>query len=295
MGSTSLVHQTPGDPHDPNSGEPTIMAFRRPTDRPAPAASVKAQTGKPQTGKTQNAKSPAGNDPLPVLLRLPDLSRDQSVPSGEAAPESTRRPWFGIAMWCATGGLAVVAAVLIFTGRPEPTAPADEALPWQAGSAMTANANHAPTVGDGGANSYPPFVHPVDRAAVVHPADPGSPQAADGSSDAPTGPFPWRERGTSQQPVGAVPFPNDNAPAEAYPTGGLAPSLSPGDTIPGGPGPSGLRQPAAGPGGPAGFGDPSLPEAPPPDQSKLQTGLRSATHRTPLAACGWTEGFAILT
>ena len=239
-------------------------------------------------------------DPLPVVLKLPDLTRGQNDPP-PVTPVGSTRPWIGIAMWCATGALAVLAAVLIFTGRPESAPPVDEAPAWQPGPPQTAATNHSPAAGtDGGAALS---AQPTDGAAPTPGASPQ--QATDGTNATPSGPFPWRDREHSGQPADPAAAGNDAAAGNVPPTGGLPPSNTPGNTIPGNAFPSDATPGGTGPARRiprarvrrAGcVNQPSLPadrpvlaireapEAPPPDQSKLQTGLRTAVR--PNAAGG---------
>jgi hypothetical protein len=256
MGSSSLVQQTPGDPSEPNSGEPTIMAFRRPADRPASGGNAKAPA---------HSQSFGAADALPVVLRLPDLARGPSA-APPVAPVGSKRPWIGIAMWCATGALAVVAVVLIFTGKPESPPPADEAPQWRTGSAATGGADHSPRAGDAGGAMRSD--RPVEANAGSPAVDATHRQAADGSS-------------ATQPPATA------HLPSDATPTGGRPPSFAPGNTFPGGPNPGnaapgssvpadGQRRPTGDSSAPTGLSDPWPPEGPATDQSKLQTEVRSA-------------------
>jgi hypothetical protein len=275
MGSSSLAQPTPGDPHEPSSGEPTIMAFRRPADRPPSGGNAKARPA--------GSLSLGGSDALPVVLRLPELDRRHDVPP-KVTPVGSTRPWIGIAMWCATGALAVVAAVLILTGKPESPSPADEAPQWQTGSAASGGSDHSAGVGN-------------DRVAPLPgqrlDGTPGSPaieasgrQAPDRSNGLQPDRPAWRSPGPSGQPSAVAPLTSEVAPA-----GGFPPAVAPRDMLPGGsnsgstaPGSappdsnlpaSGPRQPMANPGAPAGLSDPW-----PPDQSKLQSDVRSALRPT---------------
>ena len=279
MGSSSLVQPTPGDPREPDSGEPTIMAFRRPADRPQSSGGSKAQSGKPL--------SFAAADALPVVLRLPVITRGQSAPP-PAAPVGAARPWIGIAMWCATGALAVVAAVLICTGKPDQPTPNDEAPQWRADSPDTGGASHVKGVGAAAtpSNSDPPATGPTGAPA----AGATGPLAAEGSNAAQSSTFPWRGGELSRQSAADGSAPSDGTPRGAAPPSDLPPSMAPGGTIPGDNAPGsaapgsilpgntppagGLGQPTVSPSGPpTGLSDPW----PPPDQSKLQTnGPRTA-------------------
>jgi hypothetical protein len=256
MGSSSLVQQTPGDPSEPNSGEPTIMAFRRPADRPASGGNVKTPA---------HSQSFGAADAPPVVLRLPDLARGPSAPP-HVAPAGSTRPWIGIAMWCATGVLAVVAVVLIFTGKPESPPPADEASQRRAGSAATGGTDHSPSAGDAGGAMRSD--RPVEATAGAPAVDATHRWAADGSS--------------ATQPPATAPLPSDATSTEGRP-----PSIAPGNTFPGGPipgntvpgssvPPGGQRGPMGDSSAPTGLSDPWPPEGPATDQSKLQTEVRSA-------------------
>lgn len=288
MGSSSLVHQTPDDPHEPTAGEPTIMAFRRPADRPASGGGTKSPSARSQPF--------AAADALPVVLRLPDLAGSQSVPP-PVAPSGSPRPWIGIAMWCATGALAVVAVVLIFTGKPENLPPADEAPRWQPGASESDRAEYSPSVGNAGQGFDPS--QPADGVALAPAVGVTAPPATDDSSSFQSG----TSTGQSGEPADPAPFPNDVFPNDAVPTGappsyGLPPAMAPGDTLPGGTAPGGgtgpgraapagpgggLLQPMVNPNGAAGYGDGNAGAsvAPPPDQSKVQTTLRTARQSTP--------------
>jgi hypothetical protein len=219
-------------------------------------------------------------------------------------------------MWCATGILAIVAVVLIFTGKPETSPATDEAPQWQPAFTETAGTN-PPAVASAMKGTVL-IGQPAESPGAMPPVDAASPAATNGPPSGPTGPFPWREQGTAGQtavpggylndagsgtvprtgaPGGelpptnqlADPFPTDIIPGTA-PAGGNFPNGNvPAGVVPGAASPSGapangappaeadarnFYQPGMGPSGPAGFGDPN---GPPPDQSKLQTGLRTAT------------------
>jgi hypothetical protein len=271
MGSSSLVQQTPGDPGEPTSGEPTIMAFRRPADRPGSVG------GKSQSGNAQSFGDP---DALPIVLRLPDLSREVSEPPTVAAVGTTR-PWIGIVMWCATGALAVVAAVLIFTGKPESPPAADEAPQWRSDSAATGGPQNARGAGDAGAVFD--SGRPMDGAAGTPAANTSSSQMVNGSGRASQGFFPGREHVPSGEPSAAANFSSDPAPLGSPPSavpGAMIPAgSSPGNTAPGSSlPPSGQRQPPTNESSPpTGLDGEWPPAARLPDESKLQTnGPRSA-------------------
>ena len=178
MGSSSLVQPTPGDPRDSAGGEPTIMAFRRPD--PPTSGSSTSQPAKPRSFATADA--------LPVVLRLPDLSRAQSTPSPEQ-PVGSTRPWIGIAMWCATGVLAIVAAILILTGRPDSTPPTDQAPQWQPGSAAASSTERASGADSAGGAVFPGRA--MDGSAGPPAVDAASRRAADGSSVSQPGSSNW--------------------------------------------------------------------------------------------------------
>jgi hypothetical protein len=214
---------------------------------------------------------------VPVLLRLPDLGREASAQLPTAAAGSTR-PWVGIAMWCATGVLAVLAAVLIFTGKPESAPPSDEAPQWKSerGGAGT---DRTSINGTAGGASLP--AQAVEGNAGAPAFDASGRRSADQSSVDQAGSPSWPARGPVAEPAAASPR-QDFAPA-----GSLPPSIGPGGVSAGGPmrgnaaeGNSlpagGPREPTANPSQPTGLSDPWPPEGQPPDQSKLQTGLRTA-------------------
>ena len=259
MGSSSAVPQTPGDPRDPIGGEPTIMAFERPANRPATGGNARSTP----------AHSFGGADAVPIVLRLPALTRGQQTPPPAPTVGQTR-PWIGIAMWCATGALAIVAAVLIFTGKQESTSTVEEAPQWQTGPVVSDSANPS---GDG-ANGRWGSGQPVDGSAVDGAA---AREATGRSSSSQTGPFPWREHVPTEQPAQAEAAPNGAAPANTYPAGASRPPFAPGTD----PGAAGGLGPTTDPGGPAGLGDPEASNGEPSDQSKLQSNVRTATRPNP--------------
>jgi hypothetical protein len=278
MGSLPLAQQTPGDPPEPTGGEPTIMAFRRPADRP-----VSGQAARSQTAVSPSSVAP---DALPIVLKLPDLTRGQILPL-PVTPIASTRSWIGIAMWCVTGVLAVVAAVLIFTGKPESAVlPVDEAPAWRTDATEAAVTNHSPSVGNAGRGF--PSAQSVGGAAAASPVDRASPQGAEGWSATPTndgartGASPAGGPPPASAPRGTDGFPGDAFPRESIP-GATAPGgTGSGGTGAGGPGAGGAGPvggpypPPVAPNGSAGFGDSEAQNAPP-DQSKHQTSLRTAT------------------
>ena len=91
----------------------------------------------------------------------PRIDPGQQTPPPAPTVGQTR-PWIGIAMWCATGALAIVAAVLIFTGKQESTSTVEEAPQWQTGPVVSDSANPS---GDG-ANGRWGSGQPVDGTAL---------------------------------------------------------------------------------------------------------------------------------
>ena len=199
----SIVQPTPPDPHG-QAGEPTIMAFRRPPDRPASVGGFRML-------------APADPDALPIVLKLPNLAEQQAVASpspvsknsytaGQSAAAATSivspaepvarqvaiasepeesphdasppsastapvRNWFGMALWAASGVLAVVTVVLILVGKPNSSPTSDEAPPWQ------------PTSTPGGNGGYPSQF----RATGSDAAGYGQPGAAVPVAEGPDG------------------------------------------------------------------------------------------------------------
>ena len=150
-----------------------------------------------------------------------------------SAPIGSTRPWIGIAMWCATGVLAVVAAVLIFTGKPESPPPADEAPQWQRRF--------------GRDRQYRPLSRTSATLAVRECASDPSVEAtarvaggrrdqsvkpSDGSSAAPAGAtLRGAAHGRSARATGR---PRHRLPSDTAPAGGLPRRPAPGDMSPGG-------------------------------------------------------------
>ena len=215
--------------------DPRHLSNRRPaipTSRPAASRRSWPFAGLPigrrrapaPSRSSANSPSSAAADSLPVVLRLPDLRRGR-----ERRRLSHRRidtPWIGIAMWCATGVLAVVAAVLMFTGKPEssPTGRRGAAV----ASPVRPRHGRQRTI-------RRPSAMPVAAAvsgrrdcrrrrcgAAASPASGG----AIGQRLQP-GPFHGVIAGTRQATAGRGAFPN-----EPLPTGGLppVPTRAPGDT-----------------------------------------------------------------
>jgi hypothetical protein len=129
----TLAQQTPGD------GEPTIMAFRRPLDRPAVG-------GKPALA--------VARDGLPVVLKLPDLARPAST-AALAPTIPSPRAWVSMALWLVTGLLGVVAAVVLMIGRPASTQLPDEAPAWDSAAPPAAIGDQAAEFGGANQNGLP--------------------------------------------------------------------------------------------------------------------------------------------
>jgi hypothetical protein len=272
MGSMSPISQTPGDPRGPAGGEPTIMAFRRPTDRPAAGGS--------------KGPSLSVADALPVLLKLPDLAGEPD-PEPVVRPSGLNHPWIGMALWCASGVLAVLAVVLLLIGKPAPEISSDEAPAWQPPAAESGTSNYSPqfrasndTGFQYGAPASGGAAEPLAEGAGGQPVDDGTMNQPEQSAWPNQGPV--AQAGdplTGSYGAGAPPGVNDPslaAPGGAGPDAGYPDAGYPGAPygngpdgtgFPAGPG-SGPMQPSDNPGGPAGLSDPWPQEPPTPDQTR---------------------------
>ena len=222
----SPAQATPGDPPGPGGGEPTIMAFRRPLDRPALAARPAA----------------AGSGDTPVVLRLPDLAR----PAGAALPDSesaaSTRPWIATALWTVTGVLAVVAVAVLLVGKPTAEPAMDDAPSWQtppiSGPAPSNGGFQAPPLAQPGgtpAGAYPQTQTPSDgqtwndRGAIGRSFESQPPSGYPASETQPGS-------GTVQGPAAGGQYLGGGLPATGYSSAGY-PSTAP----PGGAAPAGAR------------------------------------------------------
>ena len=259
----SPAQATPGDPPGPGGGEPTIMAFRRPLDRPALAARPAA----------------AGSGDVPVVLKLPDLAR----PAGAALPDSesaaSTRPWIATALWTATGLLAVVAVAVLLVGKPTSEPAMDDAPSWQtppiSGPAPSNGGSQAPPLAQPGgtpAGAYPQTQTPSDgqtwndRGAIGRSFESQPPSGYPASETQPGS-------GTVQGPATGGQYLGGGLPATGYSSAGYPSTAPPGGSVYrhsacAVPFPAAAAQPVDQPNGPAAGGDFSSPETPRPDQTK---------------------------
>jgi hypothetical protein len=241
------------------------MAFRRPAD---------------SSGSTSGKSSSVEDDSVPIVLKLPALGGAKSEQAA-AASLSPPRPWIGVVMWCVTGALAILAAVLIFTGKQETPAPTEEAPRWQADSPTTLGSN---------AQSAAPFAEPdasfgqsgTTFGQTPPLADERSTQPVEQALPTPGAPPTFDERELPDGPNAGYRA-NPNA-APNYqggpPRGGQTPYYPPVNYQPAGGAPGGSEsfgQPAVGSGAAPGYGGQGGSDMVPPDQSKLHTDLRTAT------------------
>ena len=136
MGSSSLVHEPPANPTI-RPARADDHGFRRPAER------VAAAGGKPPGVSSPSALA-ATERALPVVLKLPELHSSDRLSA--AGTTNLTRPWIGTAMWCGTGVLGVVAAVLLLTGRPESSRPTNEARAGRPARTRCRGPNQQPAV-----------------------------------------------------------------------------------------------------------------------------------------------------
>ena len=198
MGQPPLARPASGGLPHGDTAEPATVAFRRPERRGAAPAMALATPRRPH---------------FEVLLRLPDLNAVVPVPAAPLAEGSN--PLVGKLMWCATGILAIIAIMLLSTGKPESPRPLEPAPRWRAEESDPAATETAPAA---------PGVRlaPNGNASDLIGAAESGQQPASGG--------PWRAGAQLVQPHDGSEL-EGNLPADQKPPGSAS---WPGDAWPGG-------------------------------------------------------------